>query len=498
MSSLSAALLRAGEKTPHAPALTPLEGPALTHGDLLHRSARYGHALLARGFGHGDRIAVLSEKTPEFICLYLAVLRLGGIFVPLNPSYTAPELSYILGDLDPKGVVCSPSLSPNLSELAIPVISLKTLGEESEGYGVDFSFDGAGDGDDPCAIIYTSGTTGRPKGAILTSKNLLSNAEALSQLWRFSSEDTLLHALPLFHVHGLFIAMHLALLSGAHTLFLPKFSATSVLSLLPRATVFMGVPTFYHRLLEATDPELTADLARSVRVFISGSAPLSPQVFKAFEERTGHRILERYGMSETIILTSNPYPQEKRRPGTVGFPLPGVCMRVVDLEMGQVLGPGEEGLLEVCGPNVFSGYWKRGRGDDFSKDGFFKTSDLGTLDGEGYVRILGRKKELIITGGLNVYPKEVELVLEQCPGVLECAVLGRPHRDFGEEVIAVVTLREGMVFDPGQARILLSEKLAPFKHPKAFFITDTLPKNALGKIQKGVLRERYSAAPPPP
>jgi len=462
-------------------------------------SGRFARLLADLGVVKGDRVAVQVDKSPEAIFLYLACLRAGAAFLPLNTAYTKGEVGYFLSDAEPKVAVCRPETELDVAEVARTAGTAQVLTLGADGTGTlsararDLKPQSAcveAAPDDLAAILYTSGTTGRSKGAMLSHRNLASNALALHRIWGFEPDDVLLHALPIFHTHGLFVATNCVLLNGSGMLFLPKFDADTVIRLLPRATVMMGVPTFYTRLLARDD--FTADVCRNMRLFVSGSAPLLEETARDFEARSGHAILERYGMTETGMNTSNPLHGE-RRPGTVGFPLPGVEVRVTD-ESGKILPPGEVGVLEVRGPNVFSGYWRMPEKteEEFRPDGFFITGDVAKIDARGYVHIVGRAKDLIISGGFNVYPKEIELCLDALDGVGETAVIGVPHPDFGEAVTAVATRTAG---GPkiGETEIIAAAKreLAAFKVPKRVFFVDALPRNAMGKVQKNELRERY-------
>ncbi len=421
--------------------------------------------------------------------------------MPLNTAYTPAEIDYFIGDAEPKLFLVDPGNVDSLAAVAARHGAiLHTLDEHGVGTfralcdaQPDTCVVAERDDDDLAALLYTSGTTGRSKGAMLSHGNLRSNAEALVDAWRFDASDVLLHALPIFHTHGLFVATHVALLSGATMLFLPGFDLDAVLRLLPRATVLMGVPTFYTRLLD--DPRFDRDLVGHMRLFVSGSAPLLAETHIAFEARTGHRILERYGMTETNMNTSNPYLGE-RRPGTVGMPLPGVDVRVADPATGISLAVGETGMVEVRGPNVFQGYWRMPEKtrEEFRDDGFFITGDLGRFATDGYLSLVGREKDLIITGGYNVYPKEIESLLDEQPGVLESAVIGVPHPDFGEAVFAVLVARSGSDaerIDLDAIGASMREHLARFKQPKAIEVLPELPRNTMGKVQKSILRERF-------
>ncbi len=466
-------------------------------GDAFFRMvARTANALHAAGVEPGDRVAAQVAKSPEALAAYGACVALGAVFLPLNTAYTAAEVDYFLGDATPRVFLCDGATREALAPLAARH-GATTLTLNADGSGT-LSDAAAGQGDsitpadrgpdDLAALLYTSGTTGRSKGAMLTQANLLSNAEVLVDLWRFNDRDVLLHALPIFHTHGLFVASNVSLLSGGAMIFLPGFDLEQVLAALPKATALMGVPTFYTRLLD--DPRFTGELVGHMRLFVSGSAPLLAETHLAFEARTGHRILERYGMTETNMNTSNPYEGE-RRAGTVGFPLPGVELRV--MSDGQEVAPGDVGVIEVRGPNVFKGYWQMPEktAEELRSDGFFITGDLGLVDVDGYVHIVGRQKDLVITGGYNVYPKEVELLLDEVPGVLESAVIGVPHQDFGEAVFAVLVARKGSSLDGETALAAIRDQLARYKQPKAAVVVDSLPRNTMGKVQKNILRDTY-------
>ncbi|WP_431857076.1 malonate--CoA ligase [Azospirillum sp.] len=475
------------------------DGGILSYGELDAAVGRTARLLADLEVVKGDRVAVQVEKSVENIVLYLAVVRAGGVYLPLNPAYTKAEVEYFLTDAEPRVFVCRPETEAALRAVAdtAKVAHVLTLGTKGDGSlperakGLDPDFATVPCGlDDLAAILYTSGTTGRSKGAMMSHRNLGSNAQVLHDYWGWRPDDVLLHALPIFHTHGLFVATNCVLLNGTPMIFLPKFDADQVLSLLPRATVMMGVPTFYTRLLG--HPGLTREAVAHMRLFISGSAPLLADTHKEFSARTGHAILERYGMTETGMLTSNPLDGE-RIPGTVGFPLPGVELRVCD-DQGKVLGPDEIGVIEVKGPNVFSGYWRMPEktAQEIKPDGFFITGDVGKVDARGYVHIVGRAKDLIISGGFNVYPKEVETVIDGIDGVVESAVVGVPHPDFGEAVTAVV-LRKPGASGPDEAQVVAvcKEQLANFKVPKRVFFLDELPRNTMGKVQKNLLRDRY-------
>ena len=471
-------------------------GGVVTYRTLDARSAQIAHALVSAGCVRGDRVAAQVEKSATAICLYLACLRAGLVYLPLNSGYQPREVSYFLGDAKPRVVVCSPEAIDSIVAIASPAIRIFTLDERDQG-SLMIEIRACFEDFDPvpvqesdlAAILYTSGTTGRSKGAMLSHGNLAANALTLVEFWGFSAADVLYHALPIYHVHGLFVALHCVLLSGSRMWFCPKFDVAQALVLLPRSTVMMGVPTFYTRLL--ANPEFDRRHSAAVRVFISGSAPLLPETFEQFEARTGQRILERYGMTETGMNTSNPLHGE-RLAGTVGPPLPGVEVRVVASD-GRVLPEGEIGGLEVRGPNVFSGYWgmPEKTAEEFTADRYFRTGDMGKLLPGGYVQIVGRAKDLIITGGLNVYPKEIEELIDSLPGVVESAVIGIPHPDFGEAVTAVVVTQPGVRLTSNAIIASLKPQLAGFKMPKYVHMVTDLPRNAMGKVQKNVLRQQY-------
>lgn len=469
----------------------------VTYGQMAALTRRLAGSLAALDVQPGDRIVAQIEKSPEAIALYLACLRIGAIFVPLNTAYTFAELEYFLGDAAPSVAVVRPADRAQVQTCAprCGVKHVETL--DDRGGGSLFNVTGtapARAAHDPsmlAALLYTSGTTGRSKGAMLTRANLSSNALTLARAWQFTSNDVLLHALPIFHVHGLFVAINTVLAAGSSMLFLARFDADEIVRLLPQASVMMGVPTFYTRLLQ--HPGLNQDTVRKVRLFISGSAPLLAETHREFQARTGQAILERYGMSETLMNTSNPY-EGRRIPGSVGPPLPGVDVRITDPDSGAPLPePDSIGMIEVRGPNVFTGYWRMPEktAAEFRQDGFFITGDLGKRDAQGYVYIVGRGKDLIITGGYNVYPIEVELEIDALPGVNESAVIGLPHADFGEGVTAVVVPTQGTTLDEAAIRNALERRLANFKVPKRIVPVAELPRNTMGKVQKSALRERY-------
>lgn len=459
-----------------------------TYRDLESAAARLSAVLAARGVAPGERVLAQTEKSVEAVVLYLATLRLGAIYLPLNTDYTESELAYFVGDATPVIAVCRDGSQDVFRRIGGSGLAIATLDDlfadltDAEAPSVPRQ------PGDVAAILYTSGTTGKAKGAMLTHRNLVSNGETLIDFWRFTPEDRLIHALPVFHVHGLFVALHCALFSGATVIFQPRFDPVSVIAAMPPASVLMGVPTFYIRLLN--DPAFTREAASGMRLFISGSAPLSADIHRAFEARTGHRVLERYGMTETGMLTSNPY-DGVRKPGFVGLPLPGVSLRIMD-EQGTPVPQGEVGLVEVKGPNVFAGYWQMPEktAAEFRPGGWFVTGDMGLVDADGYVQLVGREKDLIISGGLNVYPAEVEALLDDRDDVAEAAVIGVPHPDFGEAVVAVV--RPSGDFDGEAVRAALRRDLAGFKVPRQVIAVPELPRNTMGKIQKKLLRERYA------
>jgi len=467
------------------------DGTALTFGDLARGASRYANALGALGVEPGDRVTVQVEKSIANVLLYLAVMKAGAIYQPLNTGYTAAEVSYFVADAQPKLIVCDPARQAEMRALADGLGVFAVVNLDAGGTGslaaMAASMDErhetvARSEDDLAGLLYTSGTTGRSKGAMITHGNLASNAATLVELWRISPDDTLLHALPIFHVHGLYVALNTAFLSAATMLWFNRFDATAIIAALPGASLMMGVPTFYTRLL--AEASFTRETARNMRLFVSGSAPLLAETHRDFAARTGHAILERYGMTETGMITSNPYDGE-RLPGTVGFALPDVGVRIT----------GEQpGVIEVKGPNVFKGYWRMPEKtrEDFTADHWFITGDVGTIDATGRVSIVGRAKDLIISGGFNVYPKEVEDVLDTMPGVGESAVIGVPHPDFGEGVVAVVVAR-GTLRPEAEIIADLSSSLARFKVPKRIFEVSELPRNAMGKVQKAELRKRYAA-----
>src|SRR6056297_482697 len=480
---------------PHAGQDTPflhlLDGSTISYAEFVEHAAQNANALTALGVKPGDRVAVHIQKSPQALALYAGCIQAGAVFLPLNTAYTATELEYFVGDSGAALFVCDPGEADALADIAAANgCMLHTLAGDGTGTLTDLvakqsttaPVAARGD-DDLAALLYTSGTTGRSKGAMLTQKNLLSNAQSLVEGWRFTADDVLLHTLPIFHSHGLFVACNVSLLAGGSMIFLPKFDADKAIDRLPQATAMMGVPTFYTRLLD--DPRFTRDLTANMRVFISGSAPLLAETHERFEQRTGHRILERYGMTETSMNTSNPHDGE-RRAGTVGFPLPGVEVKVCDPKTGADLPRGEIGVLEVRGPNVFKGYWKMPEKtrEELREDGFFITGDLSMIDKDGYVAIVGRDKDLVISGGFNVYPKEVEQIIDEMDGVVESAVIGAPHPDFGESVVAVLVPEAGAVLDLEAIEAAARRDLAGFKRPRHVAVMDALPRNTMGKVQK--------------
>lgn len=476
------------------------DGGRISYGDALARSGRMANALAQLGAAPGERVAAQIEKSADALMLYLGCMRAGAVFLPLNTAYTGAELAHFLTDAEPALFVCDPARRGEAEALAGGGTRVATLDAAGGGSLLELcadcpeAFETVGRAaDDLAALLYTSGTTGRPKGAMLTHGNLASNAEALRDAWRFTAEDVLLHALPVFHTHGLFVATNVTLFAGGSMILLPQFDLDEMLRLMPQATTMMGVPTFYSRLLTRDDCDRAA--TEHMRLFVSGSAPLSPETHRAFEQRTGHAILERYGMTETGMNTSNPYDGE-RRAGAIGFPLPKIELRIADPETGRALAQGEVGMIEVRGPNVFKGYWRlpEKTAEEFRPDGYFITGDLGVIDERGYVSIVGRSKDLIISGGYNVYPAEVEAALDAVPGVAESAVIGAPHADFGESVVAVVAPRPGADLTEAGVIGALKGELARYKTPKRVFFVDALPRNRMGKIEKKLLREEHRGA----
>lgn len=494
--NLSAQLYAAVKDVSRAAILLP-HREHVSYRDLFERVGRVANALVGAGLQPGDRLAAQIEKSVDGIVLYLATVRAGGVFLPLNIAYTPAEMEYFLADAEPRMVVLDPTRIDRLTACAKRLGSIMlTLDAEGRGTLTERAQSASNDfaavprsGDDLAAILYTSGTTGRSKGAMLTHNNLGSNAQALRDVWQFSKRDVLIHALPIFHTHGLFVATNVTLFAGASMIFLPRFDAAEIVNLLPQATCLMGVPTFYTRLL--AEPSLTREAAKHIRLFVSGSAPLLAETHSKWLEYTGHSILERYGMTETNMNASNPYAGE-RVPGAVGFPLPGITIRIVDRDSDRELPTGSIGMIEVKGPNVFGGYWRMPEktAAELRPDGYFITGDLGYFDKRGYLHIVGRGKDLIITGGYNVYPKEIETEIDALPGIVESAVFGVPHSDFGEAVVAAVVRRETDI-DLSMIQSLLAHRLAKYKLPKTIVFLSELPRNAMGKVQKNVLREDF-------
>jgi len=474
------------------------DGEQYSYQELINLTSTIESTIANAGISKGDRVIFQVKKSPEAIFLYLACLKLGAISVPLNNAYTASELSYFLDDIEPGLVVCDPA-SPIIKENLLHKrenTNLLTLDKHGTGSlfkssdNINHSVQATDVvGDDVACILYTSGTTGKPKGAMITHENLSSNALTVHQSWGFNNDDILLHALPIFHVHGLFVALNCVLLSGTPMIFLPEFNVDDIIKFLPRVTVLMGVPTFYSRLLSHSEFNDTS--LKNIRLFISGSAPLLKEVSDDFYAKTGHRILERYGMTETVMIASNPL-NEERIPGTVGQALPNIAVRIAT-DDDMALEVGETGNIQVSGPNVFKGYWRNPEKsqEEFTKDGYFKTGDVGFLDNKGYLTIVGRSKDLIISGGYNVYPKEIESIMNALDGIHESAVIGVPHPDFGEGVVAVVVNKNNNKIDETDLKSLLKQELATYKVPKRIFEISELPLNVMGKVQKNSLRERY-------
>jgi len=484
---------------PNRLAIETFDGQRVSYGDLVARTGQMANVLVSRGLKPGDRVAAQGEKSVSGLVLYLATVRAGAVYLPLNTAYTLNELEYFITDAEPALVVCDPPKVEGIGAIAAKVHArVETLGADGKGSLPEAADKASKEfwtvaraNDDLAAIIYTSGTTGRSKGAMLSHDNLASNSLTLVDYWRFTDKDVLVHALPIYHTHGLFVASNVTLFVRASMIFLPKFDPDLIIRLMARATVLMGVPTFYTRLLQ--NPALNRDSTKHMRLFVSGSAPLLAETHREWAARTGHAVLERYGMTETNMNTSNPYDGE-RVAGTVGHPLPSVSVRVADPETGKVLGPETIGMIEVKGPNVFKGYWRMAEKtkSEFRDDGFFITGDLGKIDDKGYVHILGRSKDLVISGGFNVYPKEIESEIDAMPGVIETAVIGVPHADFGEGVTAVVVCDKAAKVDESSVLKALDGRLAKFKMPKRVIFVDELPRNAMGKVQKNILRDTYS------
>lgn len=484
---------------PDNPFVILSDNRTLTYAGALRRTAQLANFFLSIGIRPGDRIAIQAEKSVEALLTYLAALRMGAVYLPLNTAYTAAEVEYFLEDAGPTLFICRPQDKAGLSALCARLGVAHCLSLDPDGGGelaeaADRQPDDLADveaaEDALAAILYTSGTTGRSKGAMLSHANLCSNAQTLCSFWKFSANDRLLHALPIFHTHGLFVATNITICAGSAMIFLPRMDAAELVRLMPRATVLMGVPTFYTRLL--AEPAFTHALASHMRLFVSGSAPLSAETHREFSARTGHAILERYGMTETNMNTSNPYDGE-RVPGSIGIPLPGVEVQIADPDTGRPLPQGEVGVIEVRGPNIFQGYWRMPEktAEEFRPNGFFITGDLGLIDEKGYFRIVGRAKDLIISGGFNIYPAEVEAELDAVPGVAESAVIGVAHPDLGEAVVAIIRSHDQ---EPDEAGVLtaIEHRLARFKQPRRVIFVPELPRNTMGKVQKRLLRETYS------
>ena len=500
--NLFEAIRRAFPADLDSPAVETDSGLVYSWRDIDRATAMMANMLRALSLPEGSRIAVQVEKSVEAMMLYLATLRAGYVFLPLNTAYQSAEIDYFLGNAEPAVVVCTQKNLGWVTRIAFKAGTqhVFTLNEDRTGTLLDRAMHHSdmhdvveSGADDLAAILYTSGTTGRSKGAMLTHGNLLSNAQVLKEYWGWRKGDVLIHALPIFHVHGLFVALHGALLNGSKMIWFGKFDAQAAIAAMRRATVFMGVPTLYVRML--AEKALNREAVRNMRLFISGSAPLLLETFNAWQQRTGHTILERYGMSETVMLTSNPYrPQEGRRGGTVGFPLPGVGVRVRG-DAGQDVPAGEIGAIQVNGPGVFKGYWRMPEKtkEEFTADGWFRTGDVGKIDADGYVTIVGRSKDLIISGGYNVYPAEIEGYINDMPGVAESAVVGVPHADFGEVGVAVVIAKAGASVDGDAIIANLKAQLANFKIPKRCFVVSELPRNTMGKVQKNLLREQHKS-----
>lgn len=489
----------AAQTTPHSPFLIRPDGSVLTYRVAQAETARIANLFAGLGVRPGDRIALQAEKSIPALLAYLAAIQVGAVFLPLNTAYTPNELRYFLNDARPALFICRTEDHPRMAQLCaeLDIANLLTL-DSGGGGSLAEQAQGQPDSfkpverqpDDLAAILYTSGTTGLSKGAMLSHDNLASNAEVLKDYWRFTEDDRLLHALPIFHTHGLFVATNIVISAGAAMIFVPRFDVAELIRLMPQATCLMGVPTFYTRLLG--EAGFTRELAAHMRLFVSGSAPLSAETHREFSARTGKAILERYGMTETNMNTSNPY-DGLRKPGSVGFPLPGVALRIADPESGRELAQGEIGVIEVKGPNVFKGYWQKPEktAEEFRSDGFFITGDLGYVDEGGYVHISGRAKDLIISGGFNIYPAEVENLLDAVPGVAESAVIGVPHADMGEAVVAVIQARDKSLTE-ADVLAAIADDLARFKQPRRVIFVPELPRNTMGKVQKKQLRETYA------
>lgn len=474
------------------------DGTVLTYAAFLARVGQFAHAITDLGLRVGDRLAVQIEKSPEALAVYGACLQTGVVFLPLNTAYTAQEMSYFVGDSGAKLILCDQRRAAALGDVvAAHGAALETLNGDNSGSFTDLANDKLATfatvdrgRDDLAAFLYTSGTTGRSKGAMLTQGNLVSNAKTLAQEWQFNPDDVLLHALPIYHTHGLFVATNVTLITGSSMRFMSRFDVDMLIDEMAQATTMMGVPTFYTRLLDA--PRFSRKKAERMRLFISGSAPLLHETHIQFEALSGHKILERYGMTETNMNTSNPYVGA-RKAGTVGLPLPGIEVIVTDPATGAPLPQGEIGQIEVRGPNVFKGYWNMPEktAEELRENGFFMTGDLGQIDKDGYVSIVGRDKDLIISGGFNIYPKEIEELLDKQPGVLESAVIGIPHADFGETPLALIVMEKGAILDRNAIQSNIATSLARFKHPSDVIEIASLPRNTMGKVQKKKLREEF-------
>ncbi len=473
-------------------------GNNTSYHDFLKLTGRFANSLVRLGLNPGDRVAVQIDKSPEALAVYAACVQAGLVFLPLNTGYTPDEIDYFLTDSDAALLICSPSKKLGLEPVARKSGTiLETLGDDGLGSFTEIAAQMPDEFttvdrkvNDLAALLYTSGTTGQSKGAMLTQNNLLSNALVLANIWRFTDKDILLHALPIFHTHGLFVATNVTLVAGGSMILLPRFDLDSMIKTLPRATTLMGVPTFYTRLLE--DTRFSETLTRHMRLFVSGSAPLLAETHTRFQERTGHNILERYGMTETSMNTSNPLDGE-RRPGTVGFPLPGVELKITDAKTTSPLPAGKIGQIEVRGPNVFRGYWQMPEktAEEFTDNGYFITGDLGRVDQDGYLHIVGRDKDMIISGGYNIYPKEIEQAIDLQPGVLESAVIGLPDKDLGEAVIGILVAEAEVKLNLARISNALEKSLARYKLPRILLVVSELPRNTMGKVQKNRLREEH-------
>ena len=482
------------------PFLYLLNGQIITYKKFLELSAKISNAFFDLGLKPGDCVAIQVQKSPEMLNIYAACAQSGLVFLPINPSYTVDEIEYFIENSEARLIICDEANKMPLEHKAKKLgITIETLNADATGSIIDKSLPLSDkfetvrrSENDLAALLYTSGTTGKSKGAMLTQANLLSNGSTLMNEWQFTNEDVLLHALPLFHTHGLFVATNVMLSAGGSIIFLPKFDLDDIIEHLPNSTAIMGVPTFYTRLL--SDIRFTKELVQHMRLFVSGSAPLLSETHIQFENRTGHRILERYGMTETNMNTSNPYIGE-RRAGTVGLPLPGVEIKITDPETGTEKSTNEIGQIEVRGPNVFKGYWKMPEKTkaELRENGFFITGDLGKIDIDGYVHILGRDKDLIISGGYNIYPKEIEVVLDKQPGIDESAVIGVPHPDYGETPIGVIVPSRELKPNLNVINENLKQSIARYKHPKKIIIVKQLPRNAMGKVQKNILRSEFKS-----